>query len=61
MDISDSNMRRASDLGKIEVQSGNRAAGRKRLQQLHEDTRGKNFLLIARKAKAALSAADRHS
>ncbi len=49
------------DLGKNEVQSGNRPAGRKRLQQLQDDARGKNFLLIARKTKAALDAAAGHS
>ena len=39
------------DLGKNEVQSGNPAAGRRRLQQLQDDARSKNFLLIARKTK----------
>ena len=47
------------DLGKVELQSGNHAAGGKRLQQLQEDARGKNFLLIARKSKAALNASTR--
>lgn len=44
------------DLGDLDVQSGNRTAGRKRLQQLQEDARSKNFLLIARKSKATLNA-----
>jgi hypothetical protein len=44
------------DLGKVELESGNRATGRRRLQQLQEDARGKSFLLIARKSKAALNA-----
>ena len=48
------------DIGDFEVQSGNRTAGRKRLQQLQEDARAKNFLLIARKSKAALNAGSRH-
>jgi serine/threonine protein kinase/tetratricopeptide (TPR) repeat protein len=44
------------DLGKVELESGNHAAGQKRLQQLQEDAHGKNFLLIARKSKSALNA-----
>jgi serine/threonine protein kinase/tetratricopeptide (TPR) repeat protein len=43
------------DIGRIELQTGNRVAGRKRLQQLQEDARSKNYLLVARKARTALN------
>jgi hypothetical protein len=49
------------DLGRIEVQFGNHASGRKRLQQLQGDGRAKNFLLIARMTTAAIDAAAGHS
>ena len=45
------------ELGRIELQAGRREAGKKRLQQLEQDARGKNFSLIARKSKAALATA----
>ena len=44
-------------IGKLEVKSGapsNRAAGRERLEVLQRDATRKGFLLIARKAAAAL-------
>jgi serine/threonine protein kinase/Tfp pilus assembly protein PilF len=42
-------------LGKQEMQSGNRASGTRRLQQLQQDARSKHFLLIARKSEATLN------
>jgi eukaryotic-like serine/threonine-protein kinase len=41
-------------LGELDVKSGNVAAGRARLTKLEDNARGKGFLLIARKAAAAL-------
>jgi hypothetical protein len=41
-------------LGKIEMHDGSQKSGRDRLQQLQADARHKGFLLIARKAEAAL-------
>ena len=41
-------------LGELEIKSGKVAAGRARLTTLEKDARSKGFLLIARKAAAAL-------
>lgn len=41
-------------LGELDIKSGNVAAGRARLTSLEQNARGKGFLLIARKAAAAL-------
>jgi len=41
-------------LGELEVKSGKLAAGRTRLTTLQKDAEGKGFLLIARKAAAAV-------
>lgn len=41
-------------LGEIEMKSGKAAAGRARLEALEKDATAKGFLLIARKAAAAL-------
>jgi hypothetical protein len=43
------------NLGELELRSGKANAGRARLQQLQTDARNKGFLLIARKANAALN------
>ena len=44
--------------GKIELQSGNRTAGRQRLEQLAREASGKGFGLIADQARKALTIQD---
>jgi hypothetical protein len=47
-------------LGELDLQSGTVSAGQARLEQLQKDARAKGFLLIARKATAALNRQSHH-